>query len=132
MATMKKPPVKTPVKTEEPAVIALTAFPVPTFSFSLALELLNRGFIMQRRGWNGKNMYVYRVPVSVVPCDILGVDLPGSTSTSTLVAVNVLPYLMMRTVDGSHVPWLISHTDATAEDWVIHTLPKSLSSGETC
>ncbi len=27
------------------------------------------------------------------------------------------PYLMMRTVDGSFVPWVASHTDLIEEDW---------------
>ena len=28
-----------------------------------------------------------------------------------------LPYIIMRTVDGSFVPWLASQTDLLAEDW---------------
>jgi hypothetical protein len=52
-----------------------------------------------RAGWNGKDMWIT-------------IQYPEAHSKMTL------PYLYMRTVQGDLVPWLISQTDALAEDWI--------------
>ena len=71
-----------------------------------------------RSGWNGKGMYVvYQkaypegIPINKNTAEATG--LPEGT------ICKFLPYLMMRTVDGSFVPWLINQTDALAEDWEV-------------
>jgi hypothetical protein len=67
-------------------------------NFSQALELVKTGRRISRSGWNGKGMYVE-------------IQRPDSHSKMTL------PYLFMRTAQGDLVPWLISQTDALADDW---------------
>jgi len=74
-------------------------------NFSEALEAVKTGSKIQREGWNGKGMYVKH----------LGAD--DST--------NMLPYLVMRTVQGTFVPWLASQTDILADDWTILLASKS-------
>lgn len=71
-------------------------------SFPVALSYLKAqpGARAQRAGWNGKNMWV-------------ALQRPDENSKMTL------PYLYMFTADGNLVPWLISQTDALAEDWAI-------------
>lgn len=51
-----------------------------------------------RSGWNGKNMYIE-------------LQVPDENSKMTL------PYIYMFTATGDLVPWLISQTDALADDW---------------
>ncbi len=70
----------------------------PLGSFSWALLRLKDGGKMQRKGWNGKGMYIE-------------LQIPDKNSKMTL------PYLFMKTVDGDFVPWLASQTDILSNDW---------------
>jgi hypothetical protein len=69
-------------------------------NFSEALDAVKKGSKIQRAGWNGKGMHVE-------------LQRPDEHSKMTL------PYLYMKTADNNLVPWLISQTDALAEDWTI-------------
>jgi len=69
-------------------------------NFSEALDAVKKGSKIQRAGWNGKGMYVE-------------LQRPDEHSKMSL------PYLYMKTADNNLVPWLISQTDALAEDWTI-------------
>lgn len=69
-------------------------------TFGLAVEALKKGYIVQRKGWNGKNMW-------------LQLQVPDSHSKMTL------PYIYMCTVQGDFIPWLASQADMLAEDWCI-------------
>lgn len=85
--------------------------------FSEALELLKMGSLLSREGWNGKGMYV--VLQKGYPG---GIAINAQTAAATRQEEGTIcffrPYLMMRTVDGSFVPWVVSQTDLLAEDWV--------------
>lgn len=77
-----------------------------------AIQFMKMGGMVQRQGWNGKGMFLYFVP-------------KGSYPARTTVAkemfgefVEYLPYIAMRTVDGTVVPWLASQTDLLATDYV--------------
>jgi len=86
--------------------------------FQYALTALKEGKKVERSGWNGKDMFVALqkgypegIPINENTAQVLGE--PVGT-------VHVFqPYLMMKTAQGSFVPWLISQTDALAEDWQI-------------
>lgn len=87
-------------------------------SFGYALKMLLEGHRVERRGWNGRGMFVvYQkgypkgIPINRNTAEAL--DLPEGT------VVNFLPYLMFSTVDGSCVPWLASQTDLLASDWQV-------------
>jgi hypothetical protein len=86
--------------------------------FGYALKALKEGLRVERKGWNGKGMYVVLqkgypdgIPINKNTAEATGI--PEGT------VCRFLPYLMMKTVDGAFVPWLISQTDALAEDWFI-------------
>lgn len=86
------------------------------FDFGKALEALKTGKHVQRAGWNGKGMwlalqrgYPEGVPANANSAEALHV--PEGTK------IRILPYIVMKTVDGSFVPWLASQTDVLAEDW---------------
>jgi hypothetical protein len=68
--------------------------------FSEALKKCKEGLKIQRSGWNGKNMWV-------------AIQRPENGNKMTL------PFLYMKTADENLVPWLISQTDALAEDWSV-------------
>ena len=86
-------------------------------TFSEALASLKSGEPMQRAGWNGKGMFV--VLQRGYPD---GIAINRNTAEALRapegLVCRFLPYLMMRTADGSFVPWLASQTDLLAEDWV--------------
>jgi hypothetical protein len=76
------------------------------------------GTKIARSGWNGKGMYVvYQkaypdgIPINKNTSEAIG--QPEGT------VCKFLPYLMMRTAGGEFVPWLISQTDALANDWEV-------------
>lgn len=82
-------------------------------SFSKALKACKDGKRIQRKGWNGKGMFVYYVG---------GDSYPAKTKAAKNTFkdnVPYLPYLALKTADDNVVPWTISQTDALAEDWVI-------------
>lgn len=80
-------------------------------SFGDAIEYLKRGHKVVRSGWNGKDMYLYLVyPYSNKQFKIVEQeDMQGT----------LVPYIMMKTVGNTLVPWLASQTDMLAEDWCI-------------
>jgi len=85
-------------------------------SFSDALNELKMGVKISREGWNGKEMWLaYQpgypdgIPINVNTAKATG--LPQGT------ICKFLPYIMMKTAEGSFVPWLASQTDILAIDW---------------
>lgn len=84
--------------------------------FSDALRAVKAGTRIARAGWNGKGMWV--VKQDGYPA---GIPINANTAKATGLPEGEVcrfsPYLMMRAADGTFVPWLISQTDALAEDW---------------
>lgn len=84
--------------------------------FGDALRALKDGDRVTRSGWNGKGMFV--VHQKGYPD---GIPINANTAEATGIPQGTVcvfrPYLMMRTADGSFVPWVISQTDALADDW---------------
>jgi len=82
-------------------------------NFGYVLELLKEGQKVQRKGWNGKGMFIFLVPGSTFKVNrapLLGIYPEGTEIT-------YCPHIDMKTADGSIVPWLASQTDVLAEDW---------------
>lgn len=77
-----------------------------SLSFSDALILLKDGQRLQREGWNGKGMYLFRV----THWTYAGRGEGGE---------EVLPFVAMKTADSKVVPWLCSQTDMLANDWQV-------------
>jgi hypothetical protein len=70
------------------------------WGFDTALRQVKIGKKICREGWNGKGMWV-------------ALQIPDEHSKMSL------PYLYMKTADNKLVPWLISQTDALANDWEV-------------
>ena len=88
------------------------------FAFGMAIEAMRKGFRVARRGWNGKNMFLFYNPGSNVKVQE-GRPLAAAFLAGT--PVNCRPYIMMKTADEqlTIVPWLASQTDMLADDWFI-------------
>ena len=83
-----------------------------------AVAAMRSGRRVARPGWNGKGMwlalqkgYPDGIPINKNTAEATGI--PEGT------ALRFLPYVIMRTADGSFVPWLCSQTDLLADDWIV-------------
>lgn len=89
---------------------------VAGMDFSWALDLLKSGHLVYRSGWSGKGMYV-----TLMPGYPRGVGINAATAEATRLPEGTVcvfkPYLLMRTADGSFMPWSASQADILAEDW---------------
>jgi hypothetical protein len=82
-------------------------------TFGMAIEASVMSFKIARRGWNGKNMFVYYVP-------------GGDYITQTEVAKEALgvtahynPYFAIKNVNGTISTWVPSINDVLTQDWYI-------------
>ena len=84
--------------------------------FGEALKALKAGTRVARSGWNGPGMFV--VYQKGYPD---GIPINANTAQATGIPQGTVcrfrPYLMMKTVNNEFVPWVISQTDALADDW---------------
>lgn len=92
--------------------------PARGVNFGIALASVKAGAKISRAGWNGKGMFLVfqkaypdGIPINKNTAEATGI--PEGT------VCRFLPYLMMRTADGSFVPWLASQTAILAEDWEV-------------
>ena len=72
-----------------------------------AVEALREGARVQRKGWNGKGMYLVLIPPGGPSSQPDGMTLPWQE------------FVAMKTADETAVPWLCSQTDLLADDWQI-------------
>lgn len=89
--------------------------PLDALNFGHALEALKAGKKVARKGWNGKNMFIFLVPGSTFKVNrapLLGIYPEGTE-------INYHGHIDMRTADGQIVPWLASQTDVQANDWQV-------------
>ena len=69
-------------------------------SFGSALDLCKSGQHIQRKGWNGKGMW-------------LALQVPDKDSKMRH------PYIYMSDVDGKFFPWNPNNLDLLSEDWQV-------------
>jgi hypothetical protein len=89
------------------------------FDFGEALyQLRDRGNRVTRQGWNAADQYVVFQPGYPD-----GIGINANTARATGIDEGTVcvfrPYLMLKTVDGSFVPWTPTVSDVLAEDWEV-------------
>jgi hypothetical protein len=83
-------------------------------NFGYALERLNAGERIARRGWDGKGMWLVLVrQEDMLPTSGARYEVSGDTN----IPRELLPWIGMKTADNKFVPWLASQTDILATDW---------------
>ena len=70
-------------------------------NFGQALELMKQGKKVERKGWNGKGMYVFIEP----ECMIYGCRRLNA-------------HFLIKNVDKTFSTWVPSVNDCLSEDWV--------------
>lgn len=114
--------------------------PTDNLKFGLAIEALKRGKKVARKGWNGKDMFIFMRPSDELSVDMIinkVKSLPKSVKDyfaeytwldsdtdeevpDDKAMVEFTSYICMKTADTKIVNgWLASQTDMLAEDWVI-------------
>lgn len=87
-------------------------------NFSQALGFIKDGFFLAREGWNAIGQFV--VLQKGYPD---GIPINTNTAQATGIPVGTVckfrPYLLLRTADGSFVPWAPTVSDVLAEDWAL-------------
>lgn len=90
------------------------------FDFGLALMLLKEGERIARKGWTGKECFIYLVNGNDVPKSKLRNEAALQIADSPLETVRIHSHIDMKAADGSiAVGWTPSQLDMLAEDWVI-------------
>jgi hypothetical protein len=86
--------------------------------FEVALLNLKQGRRITRAGWNAADQFA--VLQKGYPD---GIAINANTAEATGIPQGTVcvfrPYLMLRTADGSFVPWAPTVSDVLAEDWKI-------------
>lgn len=77
--------------------------------FGLAVEAMKYGKKVSREGWNGKGVFV----ILVFPGDVYVKPYSGYSNLS------MQRYIEMKTAQDEIVPWVASHSDILADDWII-------------
>ena len=91
--------------------------------FGEAIECARRGKRIARKGWNGKNMYVYMTKGHAVPSKVWEAKMPSQELTEVEkergdVIINA--HLDMMNAQGTRIiGWSASQTDMLAVDWYV-------------
>lgn len=84
-------------------------------SIGWAVKMMQDGMRVRRSGWNGKGMWI-----GIVPGDQWGLGSGQNAYDYGAAGPGMLlPWVGMRTAQGTFVPWLCSQTDLLATDWEI-------------
>lgn len=86
------------------------------YNIGQAVKLMQNGSKLARKGWNGKDMFIYYVPAAAYPA-----QRNTSRTMEGIFPDDMVPYqeyIAMKTAQGNVVPWLSSQSDLLANDWV--------------
>lgn len=94
-------------------------------TFGNAIKAMKEGKRVARRGWNGKNMFIFLTRGSRIDLDefpagsqkMLSMKITGSVGLDQLV---INDHIDMMTANGSiTIGWAASYVDMLSDDWFI-------------
>lgn len=89
-------------------------------TFGEAIEALKQGKKVAREGWNGKNMFLWLKPSTVIKSDWCKDSLLKELCDNNGGEIEALGTICMKTADNKILTgWLASQTDMLMEDWII-------------
>lgn len=91
-------------------------------NFGEALEALKRGERVLRRGWNGKGMFLWLKPATLVKEEWCKDPILKEIAHNNGGEVQALGTICMKTVDNKVLTgWIASQTDMLSDDWELIT-----------
>ncbi len=89
-------------------------------NFGKAIEALKQGKKVARKGWNGKNMFLWLKPAATVKAEWCKDPMLKTIAEGNGGEISALGTVCMLTAQKEILSgWLASQTDMLAEDWVI-------------
>ena len=93
---------------------------VNNFNFGDAIKALKEGKKVARKGWNGKNMYLWLKPAVTIKAEWCKDPMLKEIVDTNGGEAEALGTICMKTADNKILTgWLASQTDMLCEDWVI-------------
>lgn len=89
-------------------------------TFGQAIEALRRGFKVAREGWNGKGMFLWLKPGTIIKAEWCKDEKLKAIVDANGGEMEGLGTICMKTADNKILTgWLASQTDMLSADWVI-------------
>lgn len=89
-------------------------------NFGGAIEALKQGKKVSRTGWNGKGMYLWLVPATMIKSEWCKEEHLKAVADQNGGEIEALGTIRMMTADKKILTgWLASQTDMLSEDWII-------------
>lgn len=90
-------------------------------NFGEAIEAMKNGKFVTRKGWNGKNMYLWYMPPATIKAEWCKEPHLKAIADANGGEVECLGSIRMKTADNKVLTgWLASQTDMMSEDWAIY------------
>ena len=89
-------------------------------NFGDAIKALKEGKKVARKGWNGKNMYLWLKPAVTIKAEWCKDHMLKEIVDANGGEAEALGTICMKTADNKILTgWLASQTDMLCEDWVV-------------
>ena len=89
-------------------------------NFGDAIKALKEGKKVARKGWNGKNMYLWLKPAATIKAEWCKDPMLKEIVDSNGGEAEALGTICMKTADNKILTgWLASQTDMLCEDWMV-------------
>ena len=89
-------------------------------NFGDAIKALKEGKKVARKGWNGKNMYLWLKPAVTIKAEWCKDPMLNEIVDANGGEAEALGTICMKTADNKILTgWLASQTDMLCEDWVV-------------
>ena len=89
-------------------------------NFGDAIKALKEGRKVARKGWNGKNMYLWLKPATVIKSEWCKDPMLKEIVDANTGEAEALGTICMKTADNKILTgWLASQTDMLSEDWTV-------------
>lgn len=91
-----------------------------TFNFGAAIHALKLGMKVRRKNWNGKGMFLWLKPATVIKAEWCKDPMLKELAERNSGEISALGTICMFTAQGEILTgWLASQTDILSEDWEI-------------
>lgn len=89
-------------------------------NFGDAIKALKEGKKVARKGWNGKNMYLWLKPAAIIKTEWCKDPMLKEIVDANGGEAEALGTICMKTADNKILTgWLASQTDMLCEDWMV-------------